>query len=210
MRYKTILLLALAALVSACAVEPKRVELPVTQVVVQPAPPSEVDQLLGYAIQMRKLDARAFATQRDQQRRVFQLAQSEFNRVKLAVLLASKPVSSTTASASDDAELAMLLEPLARKINTSNVGALPVADATEIHALAALIYSMANDRKKLRDLSREAQARVLSMRRDDTREIETRALRARVDELEQKLAALKSIDRSVNRRAETQRIEPTK
>lgn len=210
MRYKTILLLALAALVSACAVEPKRVELPVTQVVVQPAPPSEVDQLLGYAIQMRKLDARAFATERDQQRRVFQLAQSEFNRVKLAVLLASKPVSSTTASASDDAELAMLLEPLARKINTSNVGALPVADATEIHALAALIYSMANDRKKLRDLSREAQARVLSMRRDDTREIETRALRARVDELEQKLAALKSIDRSVNRRAETQRIEPTK
>lgn len=210
MRYKTILLLALAALVSACAVEPKRVELPVAQVFVQPAPPSEVDQLLGYAIQMRKLDARAFATQRDQQRRVFQLAQSEFNRVKLAVLLASTPVSSTTASASDDAELAMLLEPLARKINTSNVGALPVADATEIHALAALIYSMANDRKKLRDLSREAQARVLSMRRDDTRETEARALRARVDELERQLAALKSIDRSVNRRAEVQRSEPIK
>ena len=37
--------------------------------------------------------------------------------------------------------------------------------------------------------------------------MEVRALRSRVAELERNLAALKSIDRSVNRRSETQRTE---
>ena len=69
---------------------------------------------------------------------------------------------------------------------------------------------MAQDRKKLRDQRRETQARVNALRRDDSKDVEARALRAQVDELERKLAALKSIDRSVNRRSESPPTESPK
>ena len=81
------------------------------------------------------------------------------------------------------------------------------AQKTEVRALAMLLAGMAQERKKLRDLLRETQTRINTLRRDDTKEMEVRALRSRVAELERNLAALKSIDRSVNRRSETQRTE---
>ena len=81
------------------------------------------------------------------------------------------------------------------------------AQKTEVRALAMLLAGMAQERKKLRDLLRETQTRLSTLRRDDTKEMEVRALRSRVAELERNLAALKSIDRSVNHRSETQRTE---
>lgn len=206
MKLRSILLLVPACWLSACAIEPKRVEPPVTRAVMQAALPSEVDRLLGYAMHARKLEGRAFATERDQLRNSFQKEQSEFSRAKLAVLLVSTPASA--ASASDDTEIVTLLEPLVRNTNALRAGAQVAAGPTEIRALAMLLYGLAQDRKKLRDQSRDAQARVYALRRDDSREMETRALRARVDELERKLAALKMIDSSVNRRAEVERSEP--
>ena len=62
------------------------------------------------------------------------------------------------------------------------------------------------ERRKLREQLRESQAKFNLAKRDEVREGEARALRAKVDELEKKLDALKSIDRSVNRRTEA----PTK
>ena len=213
-----ILLLAPVVLLAACALEPKRAEPPPAHVVVQPAPPSETDQLLTYMMQTRKLDARELAAEREQLRILFQTDKSEFNRVKLALVIASAPASLTSATAAanlttnanDDAELITLLEPLVNNNSASSADALVVPQNFEIRALSTLIYGIAQDRKKLRDQWREAQARVNALRRDDTKEVEARALRARVEELEAKLAALKSIDRSVNRRSEAPRATPPK
>ena len=213
-----ILLLAPVVLLAACALEPKRAEPPPAHVVVQPAPPSETDQLLTYMMQTRKLDARELANEREQLRVIFQADKSEFNRVKLALVIASAPAPLTSATAAanlttnanDDAELITLLEPLVNNNSASSTDALVVPQSFEIRALSTLIYGIAQDRKKLRDQWREAQARVNALRRDDTKEVEARALRARVEELEAKLAALKSIDRSVNRRSEAPRTTPPK
>lgn len=203
MPLKLILLLLLACLLSACALEPKRAEPPVTRVIVQAAEPSAADKLLAYITQTRKLDAREFAIEREQMRAAFQTEKSDFNRVKFALLLASTSTS-TPGNFSDDAELIALLEPLGRDGNA------PTKDDAQagVRALAMLMVGMAQDRKKLRDQSRDAQARLSTLRRDDSKELEARALRARVSELERKLAAIKSIDSSVNRRADTQRLDP--
>lgn len=203
MLLKSMLLLLTACLLSACALEPKRAEPPVTRLIVQAAEPSAADKLLAYITQTRMLDAREFAIEREQMRAAFQTEKSEFNRVKLVLLLASTSTS-TSGSFSDDAELIALLEPLARDLNA------PTKDDAQagVRALAMLMVGLAQDRKKLREQLRDAQARLSTLRRDDSKELEARALRARVSELERKLAAIKSIDSSVNRRADTQRIDP--
>ena len=212
MQLKLISVLMPMCLLGACALESKRIEPPQTRLIVQPAMPSESDQLLVYFAQVRKFDARELASEREQMRNAFQLGKSEFNRVKLAILLASTPTAllTTAASANDDGELIGLLEPLVNGPSASTADPAAVAKRVEISALASLVYGMAQDRKKLREQWRETQARVNALRRDETKDVEARALRAQVDELERKLAALKSIDRSVNRRSESPRTESPK
>ena len=211
MKLSFILVFAAVCLLAACALEPKRNEPPVTRVIMQPAHPSESDELLGYLAQARKLDTRQFVAERELMRNTFQADKSEFNRVKLALLLAAIPGPagpvSAGANAGEDGDLIALLEPLVHNAGASPAAVPPAILQTGIRPLAMLVYGMAQDRKKLREQWRDAQARVNAMRRDDTKDVEARTLRARVEELEGRLAALKSIDRSVNRRSETQRIE---
>lgn len=213
MKINGLLLLVPAFLCTACALPPKRSAPAPAGVIAQP---SEADQLLAYLMPTRKLDARDFLIEREQVRNAFRADKSEFNRVKLALLLATMPapamssttVAGTNANASDDAELIALLEPMLNTTSGLATGAPVRPTNTELRGLAMLMHSLALDRKKLREQWREAQARLNALRRDDTKDVEMRGLRAHVEELERKLAALKSIDRSVNRRSEVQRVEP--
>lgn len=208
------LMLALSCLLGACALESKRIEPPQTRVIVQPAPQSEADQLLAYLAQARKLGAQEFAIERESVRNALQQQKTEFNRVKLALLLAiatpSPAQPGLTANANDDVELIALLEPVVQSANASVSDSVAPAGKAETQALATLMYSMAQDRKKLRDQWRDVQARLNALRRDDSKASEARSLRAQVEELERQLGALKSIDRSVNRRTETLRPEATR
>ncbi len=191
-----LLFVLLAAVLGGCAVEPRRTEPPTTtRVIVQPAPASEVDQLLAYAVRMRKLEPRELTIEREQARAAVLRDRSDFSRVKLAMLLAAGPATHT---ASDDAELIAVLDPMVAAAGDESAGA-------ELRMLAQVLHVTAVERRKLREQLRESQARLVAARRDETREAETRALRAKVDDLEKKLNALKSIDRSVNRRVETPR-----
>ena len=209
MRLKLKLLLAPICLLCACALEPKRIEPPQTRVIIQPAAASETDQLLAYLAQARSLQASEFTIEREQLRIALQKEKTDFTRVKFALLLSSATPLATPSNAAsignDDAEVIALLEPVVAGVSESD-GATPAGKAGT-RALATLLYGMAQDRRKLREQWRDAQARLSALRRDDTKVVEARALRARVEELEQKLAALKSIDRSVNRRAEVPRTE---
>ena len=201
MNTRTWIALLLTGLLAACALEPKRMEPPETRIVVRPAPPSAADQLLSYVAKMRALETREFAAERESARHQFLRDRSDFNRIKYALMLALVPVATSSVSipvAQDDGELVSLLEPL---IAGSGGAGTPV-DA-EVGALATLLYGVVSDRRKLREQLRDTQARLALAKKDDTRDAEARALRARVEELETKLNALKSIDRSVNRRAES-------
>ena len=195
-RLLTILLFA--CLPMACTLEPRgATPPPEPRVIVQSAPPSEAEQLLAYAAKLRRLSPREFTVERDQLRANVlkdrsNPAQAQFNRIKYALLL-TVAVSLGT-SASDDAELIGTLEPI--------VGTAGFSADNELRVIANLIYSMAQERRKLRDQLRETNARIALAKREDNRDAEIRALRAQVEELEKNLQALKSIDRSVNRRAE--------
>ncbi|MEP7156521.1 MAG: hypothetical protein ABI905_12155 [Betaproteobacteria bacterium] len=194
MRTKLILALFFPVLLAACAVEPKRIETPPeTRFVVQPALPSEADQLLAYATKMRKLEAREFAAERESARNQFMREKTDFNRIRYALLLAQFSGHAAT-SAQDDAELISVIEPVAAG------AAVPDSD---VRTLAAILYGVVNDRRKVREQLREVQGRLAVAKKEDTRDAEARALRQRVEELETKLNALKSIDRSVNRRTES-------
>ena len=195
-RLLTILLFA--CLPMACTLEPRgATPPPEPRVIVQSAPPSEAEQLLAYAAKLRRLSPREFTVERDQLRANVlkdrsNPAQAQFNRIKYALLL-TVAVSLGT-SASDDAELIGTLEPI--------VGTAGFSADNELRVIANLVYSMAQERRKLRDQLRETNARIALAKREDNRDAEIRALRAQVEELEKNLQALKSIDRSVNRRAE--------
>ena len=114
----------------------------VARTIEQVAAPSEVDQLLAYMMQSRKLDARELAAEREQMRNTFHSEKSAFNRVKLAMLLTSSTATSA-ASANDDAELAALLEPLVRGANASTTDDAMDAQKTAVRALAMLLAGMA-------------------------------------------------------------------
>jgi hypothetical protein len=167
-------------------------------VVIQPASPSEADQLLSEAARWRSLEARELSIERENARNRFMREKSDFNRVRLALALAlSTPGGQAANSMNDDVELAALLEPLLTGPNATST-----SGGWEIRALATLLYGMTSERRRIRELLRDSQARLALARKDEAREHEARALRTRIEELEAKLDALKSIDRSVNRRAE--------
>lgn len=201
MKMKTWIALLLATLLTGCALDPGRIAPPgTTRNFVQPSPPSAADQLLVHVAKVRKLEAREFAAEREIARNQFQQDKNDFNRVKYALMLALTPLTTfppPASSAQDDVELINLIDPL---LAVTAHGSPPV-DA-EVGALATLLHGAASDRRKLREQLRETQMRLVLARKDDSREAEARALRTRVEELETKLNALKSIDRSVNRRAE--------
>jgi hypothetical protein len=196
-----VLMAGVVSLIAACSLEPKRIDLPTTtRIIVQPATPSETDQLLAYAGKIRKLDAREFGLEREQVRAAFQRDKTDVSRVRYALLLAS---AGSATSAIDDVELTTVIEPLAGTPPNSINGD---TGSEELRTLAQVLHGMTLERRKLREQLRESQARLNLAKRDEVREGESRALRAKVDELEKKLSALKSIDRSVNRRLEA----PTK
>ena len=207
MNNKLLLLPLTACLVVACAVDPPRIEPPQSSIAVQPARPSETDRLLAYLVSIRKLDARAINSERELVRSTLLAEKTDFNRVKLAALLMPSQASTTSnasaASVSDDAELIAVLEPVIQALDQLSTGLSPDSKAAEIRALALLMHGAALDRKRARDQLRDAQAKLSAIRRDDSKDVEARALRTRVTELERKIAALTSIDRSVNQRADT-------
>ena len=207
MNNRLLLLPLTACLVVACAVEPARIEAPLAPAIVQTQLPSDTDRLLAYLVSIRKLDLRAITSERESMRATLIAEKTDLNRVKLAALLSTSQVSTTSnanaAIVNDDAELIALLEPVIQALDSFGTELSPDSKTAEIRAVALFMHGAALDRKRARDQLRDAQAKLNALRRDDSKDVEARALRARVAELERKLAALKSIDRSVNQRADT-------
>ena len=194
---------------SACTVlDPPRIERPVPlepRIIERVAPPSDGDLLMTYVLQVRKLSADDFMVEQNRVRTEFSNSSSEFNRVKLAVMLALSPsAASATASATngngggEDTELIALLDPLVFSAAASGSAVKP-----ELRALAYILQGMANERKRLRELAKIAQTKITVIKRDESSIVESKQLKVRIEDLERQLAALKSIEKSVGARGES-------
>jgi hypothetical protein len=204
------------SLLGACALESARIERPAptieTKLIVEAHPPSVSDRLLQYMVQIRVLNGPDLQAERERVRVEFAADKSEFNRLKLALALALPSLPTTTTGASgnqvtsvptlstavDDSELITLTEPITTVSNAAN----GFATEPEVRALAMLIQSIAQDRKRLRDQTKEIQTKAHAKGREEAAasEKEARNLRLKVEELEKQLIALKSIERSINSR----------
>ena len=205
------------AWLSGCALEPAKIERvppPDAAIVMQPAAPSASDTLQTLLLQAKKMAPAELAIEKEKARAEFNADKSEINRIKLALLLALPAPSNASAATlvADEAELAALVDPVATAAGTTTVigsnNTEPRTSEAELKVLALLIQGNVQERRRLREQTREAQARTQVAKADLTKtEQEARILRTKVEELETQLAALKSIERSVTSRTKA-RTDP--
>lgn len=173
---------------AACAIQQPT---PVAPTIVSaPAPrPSVADDLLTTLRALQSLSASELASTRDIAREAFERDPAPHRRSRYLLTLAA-----TAPSVTDDERLLTLIEPLL---------AMPSSHDAATVAISFIVQQAALSRKRLREeialLRTRATSGAAGVRRDE-RDTEVRTLKARIDDLEKQLAALKSIDRSVTRR----------
>jgi hypothetical protein len=113
----------------------------------------------------------------------------------LAVLLSLPNATSAANGANFDDEIIALVDPIA--FNGANTLTAPEPG---VRALAVLIQSLVQVRKRRDELARESQVKVQTARRDEltAAQQEARNLRLKNEELEKQIAEYKKIDRSVS------------
>lgn len=197
-------LFATAALMMLAACTTPSTLMPATEARIDAAaaPKMASEQLLHYLLTVRAMTPTDFVAEKERVRADFLHHKTEFNRIKLALLMALSPsmgsnvtaTSLAAANSADDAELTTLLEPL-----TASSASSSISTPRDLQALAMLIQGWTQDRKKLREQLRDSLNRTQMTRRDElSSQSEARILRAKVEDLEKKLDALKSIERSVS------------
>ncbi len=154
---------------------------------------SETEQLLSYVLQARLLTPAEFGLEKDRVRAELATEKSSRNRIKLAILIAFSAPLTTVSGTQEETELLSLIEPLA-----FSPGASPSSAEPGIRAIATLLQNMAQDRRRLREVVARSQT---SRREEANAQAEARILRMQLEDLEKKLNALKSIERSVTSRS---------
>ena len=137
-------------------------------------PSSATADLVAYLGRLRGMNDNALTAEAARQKR----ASGDAARVKAAFAL-------SLVAASDDAEITALVDPIARN---------EAADR-DLRAMASYLQALASDRRRLKEGSASAQARL----RDERRLAE--AQKQRADALQQKLDALTELERSLTDRA---------
>ena len=199
----TSLLFAIATLLMLAACTTPSTQAPAQGIRAKTEPaPMMSEQLLNYLLTARAMTPTDFASEKERVRAEFLHDKTEFNRMKLAILIsllpATGPSITTTplaaaANIAEDTELTTLLEPFTNSLASSSNATSP-----DLRGLAMLIQGLVQDRKKLREQLKDSLNRTQITRRDElSSQSEARILRAKVEELEKKLDALKSIERSV-------------
>lgn len=146
--------------------------------------PRSAEELLAYMARLRSLNDGALAAEATRQRQLIQRDPSDLARVKAALAIAM-------AHPNEDAELAGLVDPIARRDG---------GDA-DIKTMASFLHSLAADRRR----QRESAAALAARAREDRRSAEVQkqradALQERATQLQQKLDALTEIEKSLSDR----------
>jgi hypothetical protein len=151
---------------------------------------SAADALMQSLRELQNMPPAALVAEKDVAREVFERDPVQFRRLRYLLALHVAP-----ASATDDAQLLSIVEPLLNATTDDN--------DLSIKTMALQMQLVANSRKKLREeiaSIRSRTANVAANNKRDDREPEVRVLKQRIEELEKQIAAMKSIDRSVTRR----------
>lgn len=146
--------------------------------------PRSAQELLAYLGRLRGLGESALAAEAARQRQAVQRDASDLARVKAALAL-------SIAHPAEDAELAALVDPIARRD-----GGDP-----DVKSMASFLHTLAAERRRQRESAAAAAARA----REDRRTAEAQkqradALQERATQLQQKLDALTELEKSLSDR----------
>ena len=148
---------------------------------------STVEQLMAYLLQAKAMGAHALSEETSRMREAWGRDKSELTRLKLALLLASS-------ANTDDGELMTLLEPLVQ----DSASAKP-----EIRALATLMHGAAYERKRTKDSLAAVTTRLREAQKSQESNLaRIDQQRRQIEDLEKKLNALKTIEKSLIQRAD--------
>jgi len=181
-------LLPLAVLATACetleAVKPAAIFAP-PRPAAPPAPRVTAGgELVAYLARIRDLGDRALAAETARQRDAARSSGSEVESVKLALALSLFP-------AADEGEIAVLMEPVARK---------PTAD-DDVRAMASFLLVQAAERRRLKEGAAAAGSRLRDERRaHEAQKQRADALQERAAQLQQKIEALTELEKSLSDR----------
>ncbi|MET0218915.1 MAG: hypothetical protein ABW205_13450 [Burkholderiales bacterium] len=157
---------------------PVLVEPPRPELKPEPLPsepqPSELDRVLLHFESVRRMQAPEAARELEQARQSFSRARTDYNRVQFA-LLSLLP----NTGGRDDAKSIALLEPMLKDSPRDKSGA-----GSGLRAFAVLLYNQITEERKLEDRMKEEQKRA--------------------DALQQKLDALKEVEKSLLDREQSQ------
>lgn len=191
---RTLLVTGLAML-TGCAIPPPAVTGDTTPIKTTVAPvtasakpeAAEFTQLMAYVLLAKSMNAQALTEDTVRAREAFGRDKSDFARLKLALALASQ-------SNSDDSELQSLLEPLLQD---------PASANPELRALAILLHHASQERKRAKEGVNLAQARLRDAQKNvESSQARVDTQRKQIEDLEKKLNAIKTIEKSLIQRAD--------
>ena len=154
------------------------------------ATPGEFDELMAYVLHAKTLSSQAFAEETLRVRESFGREKSDLARMKLALALAGH-------GNADESEMLTLLEPMLQDKGEGR---------PELRGLAVLLYTTALDRKRSKDSLVTAQARLREMQKSqESNQARIDQQRKQIEELEKKINAFKTIEKSLIQRADKAR-----
>ncbi len=148
---------------------------------------AEFDQLMVYVLLTKSMNAQAISEETVRAREALGRNKSDMARLKLALALASQ-------TNSDDSELIGLLDPLLQE---------PVSAKPELLAMATLLHHAAQERKRAKDALSLTQLRLRDAQKNqESSQTRIEQQRKQIEDLEKKINAFKTIEKSLIQRAD--------
>ena len=144
-------------------------------------------ELVAYLARIRDLGERALAAETARQREAARTSGSELESVKLALAMSLAP-------ASDEGEIATLMEPVSRKRSIDD----------DLRAMASFLLVQSAERKRLKEGVAAAGSRLRDERRaHEAQKQRAEALQERAVQLQQKIEALTELEKTLSDRAQS-------
>jgi hypothetical protein len=156
---------------------------PVTSAIVPAKAPSVSESIMTYVLKVRNLTNSVLTDEVHKMREALAREKSDANRLKLAVVLVQS-------GSTDEAEILSLVDPATQEHVDPG-----------LRGLAVLLHTALTDRRKTREALLATQGRLRDTQKSQESTLaRSDQLKKQVEELEKKLTALKSIEKSLIQR----------
>jgi hypothetical protein len=178
--------LATCALLAGCYSVPSFEPPPASAREARPTPirVTNAAELVAYLARIRDLAEKPLAAETQRQREAVRASRSEVEIVKLGLALSLSP-------AADEAEIAALLEPVAKRTGADD----------DVRAMASFLLVQSVERRRLKEGTAAAASRLRDERRaHEAQKQRADALQERAAQLQQKIDALTELEKSLSDR----------